>query len=322
MLRALRLCLLLRAAGGTAVRIEPYGAHSFRVRVAAPGDSVRDDTITALLPGAPPDAPAAPTAAAAARGSTQQQVNGNLQVETLPGGGRRFTRVSDGLHLLTESSLAFWAPLPSHSLHQLNATFEVGSAELYGLGQHRQACYPTGGAQTPPLLRTFTPGSLVHLDLARGEGGAANTLPWLTSASADAGGATFGFWLNNPAMGGVDFDATDDRNRTMHWQLAAAAQLDYIVTTTSPTAIADGTTAFQLLEHFVSWVGRSPGLPEWALGYWHCKNRYASQAELLAAAHGFANRSIPVDLIIIDWSKNHSEFIGVCRVTATVVQSH
>ena len=119
-------------------------------------------------------------------------MNGNLQVETLPGGRRRFTRVSDGLHLLTESSLAFWAPLLSHSLHQLNATFEVGSAELYGLGQHRQACYPTGGAQTPPLLRTFTPGSLVHLDLARGEGGAANTLPWLSSASADAGGATGG----------------------------------------------------------------------------------------------------------------------------------
>ena len=303
MLRALRLCLLLRAAGGTAVLIEPYGAHSFRVRVAAPGGSVRDDTTTALLSSGPDAGPpaAAPTAAASARGSTQQ-VNGNLQVETLPGGGRRFTRVSDGLHLLTESSLAFWAPLPSHSLHQLNATFEVGSAELYGLGQHRQACYPTGGAQTPPLLRTFTPGSLVHLDLARGEGGAANTLPWLTSASADAGGATFGFWLNNPAMGGVDFDATDD-NRTMHWQLAAAAQLDYIITTPSPSAIADGTTAFQLLEHFVSWVGRSPGLPEWALGYWHCKNRYASQAELLAAAHGFANRSIPVDLIIIDWSK-------------------
>ena len=29
--------------------------------------------------------------------------------------------------------------------------------------------------------------------------------------------------------------------------------------------------------------------------------RYASQKDLLAAAHGFANRSIPVDVIVIDW---------------------
>ena len=78
-------------------------------------------------------------------------------------------------------------------------------------------------------------------------------------------------------------------------------QLDYLVTTPSAASLAAGTGAFSLIESFTDWVGRSPGLPEWALGYWHCKNRYASQAELLAAAHGFANRSIPVDVIIIDW---------------------
>jgi hypothetical protein len=186
-MQVLRLCALLSAVAAADVRIEPYGAHSFRIRVAAPGGAVRDDTLTALLPGGP-DPPlaqaAGATPAAAAPGSTQS--NGNLQVETLPDGGRRFTRVSDGRHLLTERAYAFWAPLPSHELHQLNATFDVGSAELFGLGQHRQACYPTGGSQTPPLLHTFTAGSLVHIDLARGEGGASNTLPWLTSASPGA----------------------------------------------------------------------------------------------------------------------------------------
>ena len=111
---------------------------------------------------------------------------------------------------------------------------------------------------------------------------------------ADDAGATFGFWLNNPAMGGVDFDATDDSNRTMHWQLAAAAQLDYIVTTTSSAAMTDGTSAFELLEHFVSWVGRSPGLPDWALGYWHCKNRYASQVCASACACAFVCARVPL----------------------------
>ena len=77
----------------------------------------------------------------------------------------------------------------------------------------------------------------------------------------------------------------------------------------------------QILEpRFTSWVGRSPGLPEWALGYWHCKNRYASQKDLLAAAHGFANRSIPVDIIIVDWLhwKVQGDWYGSCHsATAT-----
>lgn len=56
-----------------------------------------------------------------------------------------------------------------------------------------------------------------------------------------------------------------------------------------------------LLLHVLTLSAQSPGLPDYALGYWHSKNRYASQADLLAAAHGFANRSIPVDVIVIDW---------------------
>ncbi len=301
----LLLLLLLLAAvetHGAALLIEPYGNNAFRVRVAPPGGATSDDTITALLPAAKParrrlqQAQSEDQAAALAT-----QTNGNLKVETIDG-QRVFSRVSDGKLLVTESSVVFGAPMASHFLPQLNATFTVGSAELYGLGQHRQACYESGGFQTPPLLRTFTLDDTVQVDLARGEGGASNTLPWLTAASHSGGGAEFGFWLNNPAMGHVVFDATDDANRTMAWQLGAAVQLDYLITTPSAQSLASGTGAFSLIEDFTAWVGRSPGLPEWALGYWHCKNRYASQAELLAAAHGFANRSIPVDIIIIGTS--------------------
>jgi alpha-D-xyloside xylohydrolase len=283
---------LLVASAAPAVLVEPYGQDSFRVRVAPPGHSVTDDTMTALQPSGPSEP------AAASFGDPQ--TNGNLRVETIDG-QRQFTRVSDGLLLLVEQGPEFGLPLPAHHYPQLNTSFSVGAAELYGLGQHRQACYDSGGSQTPPMLHAFAAGSVVHIDLARGEGGAANALPWLMGATHAAGGALFGFWLNNPAMGSVDFDARDNANRTMHWQLAAAQQLDYIVATAPAAAVSDGSAAFSLLERFTSWVGRSPGLPEWALGYWQCKNRYASQKDLLAAAHGFANRSIPVDIIIVDW---------------------
>ena len=170
----------------------------------------------------------------------------------------------------------------------MNISFHVGAADLFGLGQHRQACYESGGSQTPLLGRVFpaSPGA-VHFDLARGEGGASNTLPWLMGVTA--GQADFGIWMNNPAMGTVDFDSGQPNNRTMRWSFAAVRQLDYLVTTTPPppatTAVEEEEQheedehqgAIQLLERFTSWVGRSPGLPEWALGHWHSKNRYSSQ---------------------------------------------
>ena len=172
----------------------------------------------------------------------------------------------------------------------------MGGAEVFGLGQFREACYPQGGLQTPALGRVFAPGEVYGIDLSRGEGGAANSLPWLMGATVGAG-ADFGVWLNVPSMGAVSFDARDAANRSVTWSLAAAAQLDYVVTTTGAASTA-ATSAFDLLANFVAMVGPTPQLPEWALGYWHSKARYASQADLLAAAHGFANRSVPVDIIV------------------------
>lgn len=46
----------------------------------------------------------------------------------------------------------------------------------------------------------------------------------------------------------------------------------------------------------ISWRGTYAAADGCGVG-----NRYASQQELLDAAHGFANRSIPVDVIVIDW---------------------
>jgi alpha-D-xyloside xylohydrolase len=48
-------------------------------------------------------------------------------------------------------------------------------------------------------------------------------------------------------------------------------------------------------------TGDAPLLPEYALGFWHCKERFRSQDELLAAAREFRDRHIPIDGIIQDW---------------------
>ena len=53
---------------------------------------------------------------------------------------------------------------------------------------------------------------------------------------------------------------------------------------------------------FVDAVGHSPVLPQWGLGYWHSKNRYATQQQITDAAAGFASRGINVSVIVVDYN--------------------
>ncbi|MGB7280617.1 MAG: glycoside hydrolase family 31 protein [Candidatus Acidiferrum sp.] len=48
-------------------------------------------------------------------------------------------------------------------------------------------------------------------------------------------------------------------------------------------------------------TGAVPLFGKWAYGYWQCKNRYNSQAELLAIAQKYRDLHIPLDNIVQDW---------------------
>jgi len=48
-------------------------------------------------------------------------------------------------------------------------------------------------------------------------------------------------------------------------------------------------------------TGSAPLFGKWAYGYWQCKNRYDSQAELLAIAKKYRELHIPLDNIVQDW---------------------
>eukprot|EP00931_Biecheleriopsis_adriatica_P062213 TRINITY_DN37469_c0_g1_i1.p1 TRINITY_DN37469_c0_g1~~TRINITY_DN37469_c0_g1_i1.p1 ORF type:complete len:625 (+),score=85.41 TRINITY_DN37469_c0_g1_i1:163-1875(+) len=133
------------------------------------------------------------------------------------------------------------------------------------------------------------------------EGGPSNSLPWVMGAEPQTGGFQFGILFNSPTLGGVKFNAT-----SMTWSIAADVgdkqqlrqQFDFLISTHSATARPDE-KPFQIIEKYVDAVGHARKLPY--PGYWHSKNRYASQAELLEVARGFHNRSIPVDVIVIDY---------------------
>src|SRR5579872_3793947 len=48
-------------------------------------------------------------------------------------------------------------------------------------------------------------------------------------------------------------------------------------------------------------TGAAPMLGKWAYGFWQCKNKYKTEAELLGVAHKYRELHIPVDNIVQDW---------------------
>ena len=48
-------------------------------------------------------------------------------------------------------------------------------------------------------------------------------------------------------------------------------------------------------------TGAPPLYCQWAYGFWQCKNKYESQAELLGVAHRYREQHIPADNIVQDW---------------------
>jgi len=48
-------------------------------------------------------------------------------------------------------------------------------------------------------------------------------------------------------------------------------------------------------------TGQVPMFGKWAYGFWQCKNRYKSQAEILGVASKYRDLHIPVDNIVQDW---------------------
>ena len=62
-----------------------------------------------------------------------------------------------------------------------------------------------------------------------------------------------------------------------------------------------GKTTDELYEGYRLLTGDTPMLPKAAYGYIQCKQRYSSQAEVLAVADGYRQRHLPVDVIVVDW---------------------
>lgn len=155
--------------------------------------------------------------------------------------------------------------------------FEVDPDEgIYGLGQHQRGAW------------NYSAGSGGSVRLAQ-----ANTdvgIPVMTSSK--------GYMLlwDNPAVTTISVSAaeTNASHKALRWSSEYGKAIDYYF------CFGDGTidSALQAYRHL---TGDAPLMPKWELGFWQCKERYASQEELLGVASKLRELKVPVDGIIQDW---------------------
>jgi alpha-D-xyloside xylohydrolase len=95
---------------------------------------------------------------------------------------------------------------------------------------------------------------------------------------------------DNPSRTTVNFDYLSD---AMRWTSDVGQRVSFFV-------IA-GKTYDEIYSGYRLLTGDVPMLPKSAYGYIQCKQRYASQAELMAVAKGYRDRKLPADVLVIDW---------------------
>lgn len=99
----------------------------------------------------------------------------------------------------------------------------------------------------------------------------------------------YGIVWDNPAKTRVSFGFND----TTTWTSDVGQRLSFFV-------IA-GKTYDEIYSGYKLLTGDTPMLPKSAYGYIQCKQRYRSQAEILAVAKGYRDRHLPIDDLVIDW---------------------
>lgn len=74
----------------------------------------------------------------------------------------------------------------------------------------------------------------------------------------------------------------------------------------SPVATAVDYTVFvgspdEVIATYRELTGPAPLMPQWMLGYIHCRERFHSQQEILQTANRFRQEQLPVDVLVQDW---------------------
>ncbi|HEY2467014.1 MAG TPA: glycoside hydrolase family 31 protein [Terracidiphilus sp.] len=142
-----------------------------------------------------------------------------------------------------------------------------GSHEgLYGLGQHQAGVWNYRGEKVP-LEQENT-------EIA---------VPLLVSSNG------YGIFWNNPSRSIVDNKFV----HSLYIRADVADRIDYY--------FFYGPDADQIIGNYRELTGEVPLFGRWAYGFWQCKNKYQSQAEIEGVAAKYRELHIPVDNLVQDW---------------------
>lgn len=137
---------------------------------------------------------------------------------------------------------------------------------FYGLGQHQGGVFNWRG-ESVDIVQDNTNISI----------------PLLLSSNG------YGIFWNNPSRSRFN-------NRFVHAfyiSSEVAEQMDYY--------FIYGPDFDRIIGAYRDLTGQAPLFGKWAYGYWQCKNRYDSQAEILGIAKRYRDEHIPLDNIVQDW---------------------
>ncbi len=142
-----------------------------------------------------------------------------------------------------------------------------GSTEaLYGLGQHQAGVWNYRGES---------------VDLSQDNTSIA--VPLMVSS------AGYGLFWNNPSRSRFN----NRFEHALYVSSEVADSIDYY--------FLYGPELDKVVAAYRELTGSAPMFGKWAYGFWQCKNRYKSQAELLGVAQKYRELKIPVDNIVQDW---------------------
>ena len=141
--------------------------------------------------------------------------------------------------------------------------------QIYGLGQHQDGYMSYRGTS-------------VHLQQKNMEIG----IPVLVSSRG------YGMLWDNPAITDVEV-GVKGKEGLLRWVSETGKAIDYY--------FIFGPKSDDVIAAYRKLTGAAPLLGKWAWGFWQCKERYASQAEMLGIVSRYRETHRPLDGIVQDW---------------------
>ncbi len=156
--------------------------------------------------------------------------------------------------------------------YQVGATFASPDDEhYYGLGQNQEG-YLDHRGHTVECWNNYT-----------ATGGPTFCVPFMVTNKG------YGVIWDNPSQTTIQ----PGFNEQTRWTSQVGDRVSFFVIAGSQTD--------EIYQGYRLLTGSTPMLPKAAYGFIQCKQRYRTQAEVMAVANGYRERHLPVDVLVVDW---------------------